>query len=56
MKNSLIKIMTCLVFASFILTGCERRYYEGRDHRPRREHYRHHHVDHLDHDDHDHRN
>jgi hypothetical protein len=51
MKMRLIKLLIFVVLTSTVIAGCERGYYEGREHR--RDERRHHHDDdHRDHDDH----
>jgi Ni/Co efflux regulator RcnB len=57
MKMRLIKLLIFVVLTGPLATGCERGYYEGREHRrdERRHHHDddHHNDDHRDHDDHD---
>lgn len=54
MKARLIKLIAMLILTGSVITGCERRYYEGENH-DRREHR--HHRDHDDYNrrDRDHR-
>ena len=52
MKTRIIKVISFMLLTSFIAAGCERGYYEGREHE-RREHRSHHRNDHHDNDHHD---